>query len=58
MGDQKPKYTHMAVNKRTGEIVPVIYEADTNQYKENSMICLIEKYWNIDPITSTPIEER
>ena len=44
-------YTHIATNRKTGEVVKVNYNKSTKQYEENFMIALIEKDWVIKPLT-------
>lgn len=45
------EYTHIATNKKSGEVVKVIYNEKTKKYEENFMIQLIEKEWDIKLLT-------
>ena len=46
-------YTHLATNKKTGDIIKVTYDKKTKQYKQNFFIALITSNWDIKPLPVT-----
>ena len=41
------KPTHVAKNRKTGEVLHVEYDEKSGEYKESPMVALIEKDWDI-----------
>lgn len=50
------KPTHIATDKETGtKKIPVEYDEETKEYKQNFMVALIEDKWNFKPIEKEQI---
>ncbi len=44
------KPTHVAKNRKTGEVLHVEYDEKSKEYKENVMVALINEDWDISII--------
>ena len=45
------KHTHLATNRKTGKVEKVVHNQMTGKYEINWAIQLIEKDWDIKPLT-------